>query len=122
MRFANPVHTGYFADPFVLRTGGGYYAYVTAQFANVLTVVDPDPNGDGRGQDAAAVGSILLANKSAGAGVTDGTGGQGVKPIPMTHDGWIQPTVNLVGTGQLSAEVESWIRQLTPQQKNPVRR
>ena len=104
------------------KLGGGYYAHVTAQFANVLTVVDPDPNGDGSGQDAAAVGTIILANGSAGAGVTDGTGGQGVKPLPMTHDGWIQPTVNLVGTGQLSAEVEAWIKQLTPQQKNPVRR
>jgi len=102
------------------KLGGGYYAHVTAQFANVLTVVDPDPNGDGSGQDAAVVGTILLANGSAGAGVTDGTGGQGVKPIPMTHDGWIQPTVNLVGTGKLSAEVETWIKQLTPQQKNPV--
>ena len=102
------------------KLGGGYYAHVTAQFANVLTVVDPDPNGDGSGQDAAAVGTIILANGSAGAGVTDGTGGQGVKPLPMTHDGWIQPTVNLAGTGQLSAEVEGWIKQLTPKQKNPV--
>ena len=51
------------------------------------------------------VGRILLANGSAGAGVTDGVGGQGIKPLPMTHDGWIQPTVELVGTGQLSAEV-----------------
>lgn len=102
------------------KLGGGYYAHVTAQFANVLTVVDPDPDGDGQAQDAAAVGTILLANRSAGAGVTDGTGGQGVKPLPMTHDGWIQPTVNLAGTGQLSAEVERWVRQLTPRQRNPV--
>jgi len=102
------------------KLGGGYYAHVTAQFSNVLTVVDPDPDGDGSGQDAAAVGTILLANGSPGAGVTDGTGGQGVKPLPMTHDGWIQPTVNLAGTGQLAAEVERWIGQLTPQQKNPV--
>ncbi len=101
------------------KLGGGYYAYVTNQHSNVLTVIDPDPNGDGSGQDAAVVGRILLANGSTGAGVTDGTGGQGVKPLPMTHDGWIQPTVALVGTGQLSAEVEGWIAQLTPQQRNP---
>ncbi len=101
------------------RQGGGYYAYVTNQHANVLTVLDPDPDGDGDASDAAAVGTILLANASPDAGVTDGTGGQGVKPIPMTHDGWIQRTAELVGTGQLSAEVEGWVAQLTEQQRNP---
>jgi hypothetical protein len=65
------------------------------------------------------VGTILLANGSNGAGVTDGTGRQGVKPLPMTHDGWIQPTVALLGTGMLSPEVEGWIRLLTPAQKDP---
>jgi YVTN family beta-propeller protein len=101
------------------KRGGGYYAYVTNQHANVLTVIDPDPNGDGNGADAAAVGTILLANGSNGAGATDGTGGQGVKPLPMTHDGWIQPTVALSGTGRLSPEVEGWISLLTPAQKDP---
>lgn len=101
------------------KRGGGYYAYVTNQHANVLTIIDPDPNGDGNGADAAAVGTILLANGSNGAGATDGTGGQGVKPLPMTHDGWIQPTVALLGTGILSPEVEGWIRQLTAAQKDP---
>ena len=101
------------------KRGGGYYAYVTNQHANVLTVIDPDPNGDGNGTDAAAVGTILLTNGSAGAGATDGTGGQGVKPLPMTHDGWIQPTVALSGTGALSPEVEGWISLLTPEQKDP---
>jgi DNA-binding beta-propeller fold protein YncE/plastocyanin len=101
------------------KLGGGYYAYVTNQHANVLTIIDPDPNGDDNGADAAVVGTILLANRSRGAGATDGTGGQGVKPLPMTHDGWIQPTVALSGTGQLSREVEGWIRKLTPEQKDP---
>jgi hypothetical protein len=101
------------------KLGGGYYAYVTNQHANVLTVIDPDPDGNGDGADAAVVGTILLANGSEGAGVTDGTGGQGVKPLPMTHDGWMQRTVELVGTGELSGEVESWIALLTDQQKNP---
>ena len=89
------------------KLGGGYYAYVTNQHSNVLSVIDPDPNNDSDGSDAAVVGTILLANMSSGAGVTDGTGGQGVKPLPMTHDGWIQKTVALVGTGELSDEVES---------------
>ena len=101
------------------KRGGGYYAYVTNQHANVLTIIDPDPNGDGNGADAAAVGTILLANGSNSAGATDGTGGQGVKPLPMTHDGWIQPTVALLGTGRLSPEVEGWIGLLTPAQKDP---
>ena len=101
------------------KRGGGYYAYVTNQHANVLTIIDPDPNADGNGADAAAVGRILLANGSNNAGATDGTGGQGVKPLPMTHDGWIQPTVALLGTGRLSPEVEGWIHLLTPAQKDP---
>jgi YVTN family beta-propeller protein len=101
------------------KRGGGYYAYVTNQHANALTIIDPDPNGDGNGADAAAVGTILLANGSNGAGATDGTGGQGVKPLPMTHDGWVQPTVALSGTGRLSPEVEGWIKLLTPAQKDP---
>ena len=101
------------------KLGGGYYAYVTNQHANVLTVIDPDPNEDGNGADAAVVGTILLANRSKGAGATDGTGGQGVKPLPMTHDGWIQPTVALSGSGKLSPEVEGWISLLTPEQKDP---
>ena len=101
------------------KLGGGYYAYVTNQHANVLTVIDPDPDGDGAGTDAAVVGRIRLSNGSAGAGVTDGTGGQGVKPLPMTHDGWIQPSVALSGTGALSAEVEGWLALLTPEQRDP---
>jgi YVTN family beta-propeller protein len=101
------------------KKGGGYYAYVTNQHANVLTIIDPDPNRDGNGADAAAVGTILLANGSNGAGATDGTGGQGVKPLPMTHDGWIQQTVELSGTGRLSPEVEGWISLLTPAQRDP---
>ena len=97
------------------KLGGGYYAYVTNQHANVLTVIDPDPDGDDNGSDAAVVGTILLANGSPWAGPTDGTGGQGIKPLPMTHDGWIQKTVDLVGTGILSVEVEGWIAALTDQ-------
>lgn len=101
------------------KLGGGYYAWVTNQHANVLTVIDPDPNRDLDGSDAAVVGTILLANGSPGAGVTDGTGGQGIKPLPLTHDGWVQKTVALVGTGQLAAEVEGWIAQLTDFQQDP---
>jgi hypothetical protein len=105
------------AGPTNPNPNGGYYAYVTAQHSNVLTVIDPDPNNDGNANDAAVVGQISLANGSAGAGPTDGTGGQGVKPLPMVHDGWIQPAV---ASGQLSDEVEGWIDVLTDAQKDPV--
>ena len=101
------------------KAGGGYYAWITSQFSNVVEILDPDPNNDGNGADAAIVGRIRLANGSTGAGVSDGTGGQGVKPLPMVHDGWIQRTANLVGTGQLTPEVEGWINALTTAQKNP---
>ena len=101
------------------KLGGGYYAYVSNQHANALTVIDPDPDGDGDGADAAVVGTLVLANGSPGAGVTDGTGGQGIKPLPLVHDGWTQQTVAMVGTGALSAEVEGWIGLLTEDQKNP---
>jgi hypothetical protein len=101
------------------RLGGGYYAYVTNQHANVLSVIDADPNGDDDASDAAVVGTILLANGSPDAGATDGTGGQGIKPLPMTHDGWIQKTVAMAGTGGLDAEVEGWIALLTDAQRNP---
>lgn len=102
------------------KLGGGYYAYVSSQHANVMTMIDPDPNGDNNGSDAAVVGRIVLSNGSTGAGATDGTGGQGIKPLPMTHDGWIQQTVALAGTGALSQEVEGWVAALTPFQRDPV--
>ncbi len=101
------------------KQGGGYYAWVTNQHSNVLTVLDPDPNNDGDGSDAAVVGALLLSNGSAGAGITDGTGGQGVKPLPMVHDGWIQRTAALSGSGALTPEVEGWLATLTPEQLNP---
>jgi hypothetical protein len=65
------------------------------------------------------LGRVILANGSIGAGATDGTGGQGLKPLPNMYDGWIQDTVALSGTGQLSAEVEGWIAALTPEQRDP---
>lgn len=101
------------------KEGGGYYLYITNQFANSLTVIDPDPDGDGTGADATVVGQIILANGSPGAGPTDGTGGQGLKPLPTVYDGWIQDTVALSGTGRLSAEVEGWIATLTQDQRHP---
>ena len=47
------------------KRGGGYYAYVTNQHANVLTIIDPDPNGDSNGADAAAVGNNTVSRTAA---------------------------------------------------------
>jgi len=99
------------------KDDGGYYAYVTSQHANILTVVDPDPNGDGVGTDAHIAAQIVLANGANG--VTDGTGGQGILPLPLVKDGWIQDTVNACDDGDCSSEVNDWINQLTPSQKDP---
>jgi DNA-binding beta-propeller fold protein YncE len=95
------------------KQGGGYYAYVSSKFANVLLVVDPDPNNDGNPADAAIVGRIVLTAASTTA--TDdiivgnrGMGGQGILAVPVVYNGWVQ---NLP---------DSWKNQLTPAQQHPI--
>lgn len=94
------------------KQGGGYYAYVTSKFSNTLLVVDPDPNGDDDPADAAVVGRILLTATSTTAKDANiignaGMGGQGVLPIPVVYNGWVQ---NLPA---------AWKSKLTPAQQNP---
>jgi len=98
---------------FGAKKGGGYYAYVANKFANVLTVVDADPNGDGNFTDATIAGRVLVTANPAT--VSDdqvvglaGMGGQGVLAIPVPYNGWVQ---------QLPA---AWKAQLTPAQINPI--
>jgi len=93
------------------KQGGGYYAYVSSKFSNALIVVDPAPNGDPA--QAAIVGRILLT--SAEGTVSDdtvtgnpGMGGQGILPIPVVYNGWVQ---------QLP---QAWKDQLTTKQQNPL--
>src|SRR5262245_54839794 len=95
------------------KQGGGYYAYVSSKFSNRLLVVDPDPNGDGDPSDAVIVGSIGLF--ASGGTLRDATitgnrgmGGQGILPIPVVYNGWVQ---NLPAT---------WKNKLTPAQQNPI--
>src|SRR5262249_19850284 len=95
------------------KAGGGYYAYVSSKFSNRLIVVDPDPNGDGNPADAAIVGSVGLVGSSSTA--TDdaivgnaGMGGQGLLPVPVVYNGWVQ---NLPAV---------WKNQLTAAQRNPI--
>ncbi|MDV6344688.1 copper oxidase [Nitrosomonas sp. Is37] len=95
------------------KQGGGYYAYVASKFSNRLLIVDPDPNNDGDPSDAMIAGQVGLF--AAGATKLDdtikgnpGMGGQGVLPIPVVYNGWVQ---NLPA---------SWSDQLTPAQRDPI--
>ena len=82
---------------FGAKLGGGYYAYVSSKFANVMLVVDLDLNNDGSPADADIVGRILITGDGSTAqenGKTVsgnfGMGGQGVLPIPLVYNGWAQ--------------------------------
>ena len=95
------------------KQGGGYYAYVSSKFSNRMLVVDPDPNGDGDPSDARIVGKVGLFSASTTLkddSITGnpGMGGQGILPIPVVYNGWVQ---NLPA---------SWSNQLTPAQRNPI--
>src|SRR3989442_6067630 len=97
---------------FGAKSGGGYYAYVSSKFANEMIVVDPDPNNDGNASDANIAGRIALTASGSTAvddtiTVNAGMGGQGVLPIPLVYNGWVQ---NLPAI---------WKNQLTPEQQNP---
>jgi DNA-binding beta-propeller fold protein YncE len=97
---------------FGAKQGAGYYAYVSSKFSNDLLVVDPDPNGDGNAADAAIVGRVILV-ADGGTAKDDtptqyqGMGGQGVLPIPLVYNGWVQ---NLP---------PFWKNQLSAAQQNP---
>lgn len=109
-----PCDAGCHGVQFGAKAGGGYYAYVSSQSANVLQVVDIDPNGDGNPADAKVVGRILLTstpNTASDDTITahDGMGGQGLLPIPVVYNGWVQ---NLP---------KFWKDQLTEQQLDPLK-
>ncbi len=108
-----PCDPGCHGVQFGAKNGGGYYAYVSSKFSNSLIVVDPDPNNDGDPSDAAIAGRILLTASSLT--LRDdrivgnaGMGGQGILPIPVVYNGWVQ---NLP---------PFWKNRLTPEQQNPL--
>jgi hypothetical protein len=80
---------------FGAKKGGGYYAYVSSKFANLVEVLDLDPNNTGHPNDAKVVGRIL---SSADDGTKmDGTvtglagmGGEGIIAFPLAYDGWVE--------------------------------
>ncbi len=96
------------------KKGGGYYAYVASKFSNRLLVVDPDPNHDGDPSDAEIVGQVGLFSASTTQrddtiSGNAGMGGQGILPIPLVYNGWVQ---NLP---------LSWSNQLTEKQRDPIK-
>ena len=110
-----PCSAGCHGANFGAKKGGGYYAYVSSKFSNDLVVVDPDPNGDGNAADATIVGRILLALGPNADVPTDdqitayaGMGGQGVLPIPLVYNGWVQKLP------------QSWKNLLTQKQLHPI--
>ena len=108
-----PGDAGTHGVQFGAKKGGGYYAYVANKFANVLTVVDVDPNSDGDFADARIAGRVLLTAGDTTASDdrvvgNPGMGGQGVLAIPVPYNGWVQ---------QLP---QAWKAQLTPAQINPI--
>ena len=108
-----PCSAGCHGVNFGAKKGGGYYAYVSSKFSNDLIIVDYDPNRNGDVSDATIAGRVVLV---AGTGtksddsVTEyaGMGGQGVLPIPLVYNGWVQ---NLPS---------SWCNQLTSAQRSPI--
>ncbi|MBX3615676.1 MAG: copper oxidase [Nitrosomonas sp.] len=108
-----PCDPGCHGAQYGAKQGGGYYVYVTSKFSNRMLVVDIDPNNDGNPADATIVGAVgLFAATNTAIDDTisayPGMGGQGVLPIPLVYNGWVQ---------NLPAE---WSNQLTPAQRNPI--
>ena len=108
-----PCDPGCHGANFGAKKGGGYYAYVASKFSNRVIVVDPDPNGDGNLNDAEIAGSISLVAdgsvaKDDNISSLAGFGGQGVLPLPIVYNGWVQ---------NLSSE---WSAGLTDSQRNPI--
>lgn len=110
-----PCSAGCHGVNFGAKKGGGYYAYVSSKFANDLIVLDPDPNDNGDPSDAQIVGRIILATGDDDTVQSDdqvtahaGMGGQGVLPIPVVYNGWVQKLPN------------KWKKLLTNKQINPI--
>jgi hypothetical protein len=84
---------------FGAKQGGGYYAYESNKFTNEMNIYDLDPAGNGDLSKAALVGQLLLAQQPGtvmDGSVTNyaGFGGQGVLPVPLVYNGWVQNGYN----------------------------
>jgi hypothetical protein len=74
----------------------------------VLLIVHLDPNKKGKIAEAKIVGLILLTMVDSTINGNYGMGGQGVLPIPVVYNGWVQ---------QLPQVFKD---QLTEKQRNPI--
>jgi DNA-binding beta-propeller fold protein YncE len=104
-----PCDAGCHGANFGAKKGGGYLLYISSKFANTLTVVDPDPNNDGSPVDAKTIGKIVLTStddtKQDDRPTAElGMGGQGVLPIPLVYNGWVQNVPNKESFTQLTCE------------------
>jgi DNA-binding beta-propeller fold protein YncE len=109
-----PCDAGCHGANFGAKKGGGYLLYISSKFANTMTVVDPDPNNDGSPVDAKILGKVVLAStsdtKQDDKPIAEiGMGGQGVLPIPLVYNGWVQNVPN-----------KDSFTQLTCQQRHPI--
>ena len=109
-----PCDAGCHGANFGAKKGGGYLLYISSKFANTMTVVDPDPNNDGSPVDAKTLGKVVLASmgdtKQDDKPIAEiGMGGQGVLPIPLVYNGWVQ---NVPDKGAFT--------QLTCEQRHPI--
>ncbi|MGE3977277.1 MAG: copper oxidase [Nitrospira sp.] len=121
-----PCDPGCHGAQYGAKAGGGYYAYAASKFSNALIVVDPDPNGDGDPSDAKVAGRVLLTGPPSA--VQDdtvignwGMGGQGILPVPVVYNGWVQQWVS-GGNGAPpcnTGDCNTWKGQLTSKQKDP---
>jgi YVTN family beta-propeller protein len=110
-----PCDPGCHGVNFGAKKEGGYYAYVTSKFSNRLIVLDYDPNNNGILFDDGGptiAGWVVLADNAAPTDDTiignKGMGGQGVLPIPIVYNGWVQKLP------------QSWKDLLTAAQLNPA--
>ncbi|WP_431873594.1 YncE family protein [Amycolatopsis sacchari] len=108
-----PCTAGCHGINFGAKKGGGYYAYVSNKFSNVMQIIDVDPNGDGNISDAKVAGQLTLdgtaSTKMDGSiAAKAGYGGQGVLPIPLVYNGWVQQNQG------------TWRESLTCRQLNPL--
>ena len=113
-----PCEAGCHGVQFGAKAGGGYLAYVSGKFANDLIVIDID---DSSPSNLEIVGKVLLTSDS---GMTtdtptpkevtgnDGMGGQGVLPVPVAYNGWVQ------NIPQSVLDDNSW--ELSCEQRNPI--
>lgn len=107
-----PCSAGCHGVNFGAKKGGGYLAYVSSKFSNDLIVIDLASQSEVGRVVLVAEGNLNQDGKSStfaddSVAALPGMGGQGVLPIPLVYNGWVQ---NLP---------RAWKYQLTEDQRHP---